>query len=47
MDMIREFGTHYIFEVGPVKVEKKLYRPTIRRFNEWYKKIKDRVIFGV
>tara|TARA_R110000824_G_scaffold57118_8_gene155660 strand:+ start:1758 stop:2396 length:639 start_codon:yes stop_codon:yes gene_type:complete len=43
--MGREFGTHYKFEVGPVKVEKTLYRPTIRRFNDWYRKIKDRPWF--
>jgi len=42
---MREFGKHFKFEVGPVVVEKTLYRPTIERFNKWYEKIKDRPWF--
>jgi len=43
--MMKEFGKYYKFEVGPVKVAKKLYRPTIDRFNIWYNKIKKRPWF--
>ena len=42
---MREFGKYWKFEVGPILVEKKLYRPTIERFNKWYEKIKDRAWF--
>ena len=43
---MKEFGTKFKFEVGPIKVDKKIYRPTIHRFNEWYKKIKTRKWFN-
>ena len=39
---MKEFGRHYKFEVGPIKVEKKMYQPTIKRFNQWHDKIKTR-----
>ena len=30
-----EYGRFFKFEVGPISVEKKLYRPTIKRFEKW------------
>ena len=38
MENIREeveYGRFFKFEVGPISVEKKLYRPTIKRFEKW------------
>ena len=31
----KELGKVFKFEVGPIKVTKKLYRPTIKRFEKW------------
>ena len=42
---MKEYGVFYKFEVGPIHVEKKLYRPSINRFNNWYDKIKERPWF--
>ena len=42
---MKEYGVFYKFEVGPIHVEKKLYRPSIKRFNNWYDKIKERPWF--
>lgn len=30
-----EFGKFFKFEVGPISVTKKLYRPTLKRFEKW------------
>ena len=30
-----EFGKVFNFQVGPINVTKKLYRPTLKRFEKW------------
>ena len=41
-----EFGKIFKFEAGPIKVKKKLYRPTIKRFEKWLNIIKKESYFS-
>ena len=41
-----EFGKFFKFEVGPISVTKKLYRPTLKRFEKWLNIIEKQPYFS-
>ena len=41
-----EFGRFFNFEVGPISVSKKIYRPTLRRFEKWLSIVEKKSYFN-
>ena len=41
-----EFGKFFKFEVGPISVTKKLYRPTLKRFEKWLSIVEKKPYFS-
>jgi len=41
-----EFGRFFNFEVGPISVSKKIYRPTLRRFEKWLNIVEKKSYFN-